>query len=465
MRTLCMTLPGGSIASFILRSSTFDVLKSQPNLRIVLLTPLIQDEEFVKEFASERVIIEDLPLHQPSWGESLALRLARESFVRKTDASTIQIRLAAAASARSRNPLRRIAGLTIKLLRYLPPAFWYRVGDLFVREDLIRSIFIRYAPDLVVSMKGGLQLWEVPVLKEARQRRISTAVIGLSWDNLTTKLLPLRPADHLIVWNNQMKYEAMSIQGYREDQVSVCGIPHFDYYHDTTRRTPREVFFRRLGLDPSQRLIVVATNHDHASRECRMEGLVESLYEAAQKGNFGGPVQVLVRLHPRDEPAPYHSLGNRPGLVIEKPFHSWTMCGRKEVCYDQEDFLHLADTLYHADVLVNVFSTIMIEACIFDKPVINAAFDNDVERPYLFSARRFTGYTHIKRIIDTGGVRVAHTLDELIALVRFALEHPDVDREGRRRIVEENCYRVDGRSGERQAHLILRCLERAAPQP
>lgn len=461
VRTVFLTIHDGHAASIILRSSTFEILKAQPRLRIVILSPLVRDKRFVEEFQDDNVFIEEMLDHQPNRAEALVLRLARESFVRETPVETLQMRVAAASVGRLWNPARRLGALGVKLLRYLPPHFWYRVGDQFVRDSHTSRLFRRYAPDLVVTMKGGLRLSEVPVLKEARRRRVRTAAIGLSWDNLTTKVLPLRRLDRLIVWNEWMKREAVSVQGYREEQVAVSGIPHFDHYHDNRRRTPREAFFRQLGLDPRLPLIVLATCSNAVSRECRMEELVEILYNVARGGAFGGPVQLLVRLHPRDDLAAYRTFGSRPGLVVEKPFHTWTMDGLEEVSITRKDFLHLGNTLYHSDVLVNVFSTVMIEACIFDKPVINVAFDGYASQPYLFSARRFPDYTHVQRIIRGGGVRVANTPTELVEHVRFCVAHPEADREGRERIVSENCHRVDGRAGERQARFLLECLEQA----
>jgi hypothetical protein len=465
VRTVFLTIHDGHAASIILRSSTFEILKATPGLRIVILTPLIHDKRFVEEFQDENVFIEEMIEHQPNGAAALALRLARESFVRNTRVETFRLRMAAGAAVRSRSPFRRAAALGVKLLRHLPPGFWYRVADGFVQDDHTPRLFERYAPDLVVSMKAGLRLSEVPVLRQARRAGVPTAVIGLSWDNLTTKILPVRRVNRLIVWNEWMKRDAVSVQGFAEEQVRVSGVPHFDLYRDSSGRTSREAFFRRVGLDPAGGLILLATSSNQVSRECRMEELVEILYGAARAGAFGAPAEILVRLHPRDDPAAYQAFRGWPGLVVEKPFHAWTMGGRDEVSITREDFLHLADTLYHSDVLVNIFSTVMIEACVFDKPVVNVAFDGRSVQNYYVSARRFENYTHIRRFLSGGGVRVARTQAELVELVRFAFAHPEADREGRRRVVAENCYRVDGRSGERQARFLLECLERTGSRP
>jgi CDP-glycerol glycerophosphotransferase (TagB/SpsB family) len=193
-----------------------------------------------------------------------------------------------------------------------------------------------------------------------------------------------------------------------------------------------------------------------------MDQLVDIVWRAATNGTLGRQAQVLVRLHPRDELSAYEHLRDRAGLVIEKRFHTWSMEGRDEVNITEDDFLHLADTLYHCDVLVNIFSTVMIEASIFDKPVVNVAFDGYGDQPYLFSARRFPDYTHLQRVVATRGVRTAEDAGQLRELLRMYLDDPSIDAAGRRRLVEENCYRVDGRSGERQAAFLLETLATGA---
>ena len=76
-------------------------------------------------------------------------------------------------------------------------------------------------------------------------------------------------------------------------------------------------------------------------------------------------------------------------MIIEKPFRD-TVKVADGLAIDvmPENQKHLGDTLHHADVVVNVASTISIEACIFDTPVVNINFDGPDDSPYVRSARR-----------------------------------------------------------------------------
>ena len=57
-------------------------------------------------------------------------------------------------------------------------------------------------------------------------------------------------------------------------------------------------------------------------------------------------------------------------MIVEKPFRQTaTRSGDgMDVDFMAENTRHLADTLHHSDVVLNVASTIAIEASIFDTP-------------------------------------------------------------------------------------------------
>src|SRR4029079_11436783 len=244
--------------------------------------------------------------------------------------------------------------------------------------------FDRYQPVLVVAANPGLVFSEVPLLRTAKRRGIRTMALDPSWDNFTNKLVPVRHVDRLIVWNEIMKEQAVSLHGYDPSAISVAGAPQFDPHFRA--RTPRAEFFARIGADPNRKLIALTTtprslysHHDHVLRV---------LVKAMETGQLAN-AQVLVRLHPRDEVDAYREFANTPHVIIEKPFRG-TVKVADGLAIDvmPENQKHLGDTLYHADVVVNVASTITIEACIFDTPVVNINFDGPEESPYVKSARR-----------------------------------------------------------------------------
>jgi hypothetical protein len=291
----------------------------------------------------------------------------------------------------------------------------------------------------------------VPLLRTARRRGVRSMAIDASWDNFTNKLIPVRQVDRLVVWNEIMKEQAVSLHGYAPDAIRVAGAPQFDQHFRA--RTPRPEFFKRIGADPSRRLIALTTtprslytHHDHVLR-----GLVAAMHDGRLQN-----AQVLVRLHPRDEFDAYREFTNVPHVIIEKPFRETVkVADGLAIDVTAENQRHLGDTLCHADVVVNVASTISIEACIFDTPVVNICFDGPSESPYVKSARRYYSFTHYVNITSRNAVKVAASPAELVDAVAAYLANPALDAPGRKQVVLDQCQFTDGRSAERVVSLVL----------
>jgi CDP-glycerol glycerophosphotransferase (TagB/SpsB family) len=183
--------------------------------------------------------------------------------------------------------------------------------------------------------------------------------------------------------------------------------------------------------------------------------VVRHLARAIASGTLPADTQLLVRLHPRDDEEAYRAVRGLAHVIIEKPFRPTVrVADGLAVDVMPEHQRHLADTMAHSDVAVNVASTIAIEACVFDTPVDNIAFDADQDRPFERSARRYYKFTHYVNITRLNAVRVAWTADELIGHIGRYLADPALDAAGRRQVVAEQVQFVDGRSGERIAQAV-----------
>jgi hypothetical protein len=154
-------------------------------------------------------------------------------------------------------------------------------------------------------------------------------------------------------------------------------------------------------------------------------------------------------------------------VIVEKPFRSTVrVADGLSVDVMPEHQRHLADTMRHSDVVVNVASTITIEACVFDTPVVNIAFDGDhADLPYERSARRYYTFTHYVNITRHDAVRVSWNPRELVENVARYLADPALDAGGRRRVVDEQVQFLDGKSGERVARAVVEELADALGSP
>lgn len=453
-RHVFVSVPHGTSAGNMLRSGGLldHMLASDAALHIVLLSPMAKDPQFVREFERPRVTILDQPPHQPLGLEARLLAIVQASYLSQGQTESVRIRLQEARA----NGIIRFLGLKGLIGRVLVEPFTangsrYALADKLVSHPAMDALFDRYRPVLVVAANPGLVFSEVPLLRTARRRGVRSMAIDPSWDNFTNKLIPVRQVDRLVVWNEIMKAQAIALHGYTADAIRVAGAPQFDPHFRA--RTPRAEFFARIGADPSRKLIALTTtprllyrHHDHVLR-----GLVAAMH-SGQLPN----AQVLVRLHPRDEVEAYREFEQVPHVIIEKPFRD-TVKVADGLAIDvmPEHQKHLGDTLCHADVVVNVASTISVEACIFDTPVVNICFDGPEPSPYVQSATRYYSFTHYVNITKRNAVRVAASPEELASAVAAYLADPSLDAAGRKQVVLDQCQFTDGRSAERVVNLVL----------
>lgn len=453
---LLWSVPNGSSAGNVLRSGVLaGILDRVRDATVVLMSPLAADPAFTSEFADSRVTFEPLPPHVPAGLEARLLGIIQARYLETRTTDTLRIKLAASDTGGSlrRRRLKAVAG------RMLAPhgarGRWFDWTDRLVVDRAIEDVFDRHRPTLLAVATPGLIFAEIPLLRSARRRGVPSMAVDLSWDNLTNKLLPIRRVDRLIVWNSTMRREAHELHGYPLENIDVAGPPQFDRYFNPALRSTRTAFCRRVGLDPGRRILTLTTIPAEAYP--RHELIIDRLLAAIHSGAIRQPCDVLVRVHPRDDLRQYERYTGVPHLVVEKPFRATTQAADgHSVDVSVDNTLHLADTMYHSDVVLNVASTIAIEAAIFDTPVVNIAFDEDdaEARPFLKSPLRYYSYTHYQQIVRAGGVRIAKSGREMIDLVNGYLADPSRDREGRRRIVAEQCEFTDGRSAQRLARVI-----------
>jgi hypothetical protein len=453
---LLWTVPNGSSAGNVLRSGVLArVLDHVRNLRVVLVSPLVADPAFTGEFAHPRVGFERLRAHVPSGLEGRLLGVVQARYLEARSTETIRIKLAAG-HAGTVLRFRRVKAILSRALSPRPDGGrWYDVSDRLVADPDAARLFDRHRPTLVAVSTPGLIFAEIPVLRTARRRGVRAMAVDLSWDNLTNKLFPIRRVDRLAVWNRTMKREAQELHGYGGGEIDVVGPPQFDRYFNGEPRSSRAEFCRRAGLDPARRILTLTTIPAEAYP--RHDVVIDRLLDAMRSGAIAAPCDLLVRVHPRDDLRAYDCYAGTPRVVVEKPFRESARAGDgHSVDVTAENTRHLADTLYHSDVVLNVASTIAIEASIFDTPVVNIAFDQDhaEARPFLASPLRYYSYTHYQQIVRAGAVRIAKSAGEMVDLVNAYLADPSRDAEGRRRVVAEQCEFTDGRSAERLAEVI-----------
>ena len=461
MTTFFLSIPSAFAVANLLRSDFFPILR-QAGLNIVLLSPYAQEPSFVAEFSDPgKVDIEELVWMPQTPTEARFRSLAYLSLAgRHPNRSTPILRdylLRGVRAAGKRHELTYYVKEAVAPL--LSPDHWLRLADRYANGPVYDELFERYRPHLVLtSAQGVISVREAPLLRESLARGAPTLAIHMSWDQLCSKHEPGYRVDGLVVWNEFMKQDAIQRFGYREDEVYVAGAPHWDLYARRDFLQSREEFCHPLGLDPAKKVIALMTvppmiypEHNH---------IIETLLEAINNNVWCAPAQLLIRLHPSQSPQDCAAFSGQPDIAVEYPagrFDGMNVGGlRADISLP--DRQHLANTLFHADVIINYASSTTIEACVYDTPVVNIAYDGEQTPPIYGSALDGYRQEHYHRIVDTGGVRLAYSPRELVEWVGRYLANPSLDRQGRGRIVQEQVEPLDGKAAERTARYVLTYL-------
>jgi hypothetical protein len=464
--SILISVPHGAAAGNMVRTGVLRrVLEADPELRLMVLSPMATDARFVSELAHPRVSVEPLPPHQPRGLEARLVALMQAAYIDSAITESVRIRRM---EAQAKGTIRWIRAKRLLAEALMPSLVArptrYSLIDRQVSHPSAEALFDRVQPTMLVTSSPGLILSEIPLLRTAARRGVWSMAIDPSWDNFTNKLLPVRRVSRLVVWNQLMKEQATALHGYEPDEVVIAGVPQWDRYFRDGVSVSREAFCARVGADPARALLTVTTtprelyaHHDHVLRV---------MLTAIREKRFSRPAQILVRLHPRDDRAHYAEFERTPEIILEKPFRETVRAGdglAVDVTADSQQ--HLADTLRHSDVIVNVASTIAIEAAIFDTPVVNISFDGEAPSEFARSARRYYRFTHYTNITRHQAVRVAETPEALIAHLNAYLAAPALDADGRRQVVREQCEYVDGQSAERVAQAVVDDLRRLTGRP
>ncbi len=440
--TIFITSFFGLVARNILATDFLRILSSQPDIRIIIFAPKEKKESYQKMFSAVNIEIEGVDKIPSSFWE----RIISPLFLNASDTAARRIHRLIERQKHGKYLSSGWHFIVAKSSRFkVFRSFLRRLGRLFLRDAVLAGYFEKYKPDLVFAT-DIFEPSDVYMIQSAQRRGIHVVGMVRSWDNITTKGLNRVITDGLVVNTSTIKEEALRYCDFRPDDVYVVGVPHYDAYAVGPRISKKELF-GNLKLDPNKKTVFFAAPSDiYVQGDAITPKVVGLLYHL--------DAQVIVRLYIVGQVnlggiklIPNKVAVDDPGSRAD--FMQAELTGQDS---------HLADLLYHSDVVVAFASTLAIDAVVFNKPVIFIGFDGDPGRPYWKSLRRFYDYDHQCSILSTRGVRLAKTPEDLIVYLERYLENPDLDGEGRKKIIEERCWKLDGQSGKRLANVILKKL-------
>jgi hypothetical protein len=253
------------------------------------------------------------------------------------------------------------------------------------------------------------------------------------------------------VWNESLKTELLRIYpSVRADHVFVTGTPQFDFHFRPELAWSREEFCARVGADPRRPIVLYSTGM--ANQMPGEPRIVERIAAMLRDMSEDGPPQLLVRVYAKDRTGRFDELRRKLPDVLFPPV-KWK---ERWLTPEPEDTEMYSNTLRHAALGINVASTVSLELCMFDKPVINVGYDPPGIDTQGVRFERYYRFDHYRPVVESGAVVVARSEEEMPDLLAKALSNPEQASRQRRAFLQEMMGQtLDGQSGGRVAQAIL----------
>lgn len=330
---------------------------------------------------------------------------------------------------------------------------------------LYADLFDRYKPDMLIANTPG---WRIDryILREAAARGIPNAAAIVGWDNPSSYAISGAPTQHATCWSKKQEEELVLGSDWQPERVNVSGIPSYDGYIRREWLIPHEEYFKRHRLAPERKLISYACSFETFSPNIQN---IEALARMVAGNRLAAPSQLLIRLHPN------HYMRAWPYIVAERERilqlarelpHVHVVApqplGGTLGYYSGEDMDEKSSMMAYADVFITVYSTMVVETILHDRPVVSACIDApggwNIPRKFSLALSEIGNWPTHRRFREAGAGRVAYDESGLREVVNAYLEDPRLEADKRSAFIEQEITFTDGSAGRRTGEYLLSLL-------
>jgi len=448
MKTIFITITRGGLIRNLFRTGVINRLLEK-GLRVVILTPYYKTPELFQDFQHKNLFIE--PLH---WDQEEKFRgFIKEMCKGAVFNSSVYARYRySIGTPKEPNkfffPLRMIFFAPLRIIpgakRFIRRA--YSIVNPLRAHDYL---FLKYKPDLVFNTAAG---GDCGVINSAKRFGVRTVDMPKSWDNPSQALFNTK-ADYLLVWSDFMKRKAVELQGYADDEVIITGIPQFDFYARKDGLLSREEFCKKHGLDPGKKIILYGSAGAKLFDESQYVSLVRQFMDDG--GLEKSSILVRPHLGYKGDVDRFLALEGQVDIVIDKT-DKQNHALRDHFDTSIEHVHNLFNSLYHADVCVNVASTLSLDAIACGTPALNFNFDIDSSIESHKSIKRLFTSDYVKDLMATEGTYLAKNKEEFLNMLKAILEKEE--KKNTQKTIDQFMHKLDGKSAQRITDALLQIL-------
>ena len=278
-------------------------------------------------------------------------------------------------------------------------------------------------PHFILSTANVIDT-EWALFRVAQEMKIQTFTHILSFDNLTSRgYLPIENFDIYFVWNQTMKNELIKYYNVDYSKIIISGTPQFDYHTDTEYKLSRTETLKKFGLLEEDNYILYCANHHHISPN--EPELLDYILNEFRGSMELSSYKIILRIHPMDNYERWNKLLKmHPSIFVSIPWEhkddNSTFWGNPTI----DDLILFSNILRYSSVMLNIASTVSIDAGITDTPVVCLGFHPTIKTEGdFYNEVHFS--EHYAPIMQTKATPLANSVEELIDLITDQLQNPE----------------------------------------
>ena len=361
-------------------------------------------------------------------------------------------------------------GLRKKIFPVIKASVWLMRHSRIARKMLVKAqswftpsiyddLFEKYQPSLVIGSTPGWRL-DRYLLREAAKKGVPTAAIVQGWDNPSSHALPGAKIDWITCWSEPQKEELILGSDWKPERINIGGIPSYDGYFERRWLMDKDEYYKLHSLDPAKKLLGYACSFVTYSPNIQN---IEAIIDLIHSDKLEAPCQLLVRLHPnhftnvkrwareREQIRALVSQFDDVHLVEPVPL------GEEFGYYSGEDMPEKTSMMAYSDIFLTVYSTMVVEAAIHQRPIISVTINSETGWPGQYSLKltEIGKWPTHSRFRASGAGIVVSDKDALCSAINTYLRDPSVDMDAQRRFIEQECTYTDGSAGRRTGEFFL----------
>ncbi len=318
-------------------------------------------------------------------------------------------------------------------LFYFPFYRWKIKREVGICQHML-NLINELKPDIIFhpTVMNGTFMHDLILI--TRKYNIPLVCMMNSWDNVSTRALPVGVPDWLCVWGQQTKNNALATMRIKPDRIKIMGAAQFQVYQNPVRKT-REEICQMIGVLPTKRLILYGGSSGSLLNEINHLKLLDGIIERGDIKNC----QVIYRPHPWRGGAPgepdffdlkWENVHIDPTMKEFYISEKRLMAEKKDGLVFLTDYQDTHDVLSAIDVTISTTSTILLESVIHGKPVVNFVSHYDLKQDTAIGL--FYSLSHFfLEFMEHFESPICHTEDELIKVLDRVMnsKFPEFDAE------------------------------------